>query len=163
MNEHEQRWRIYRATFDTNIFVRTVIRKDNLPNHLLSLWREGRFILILSQPIIDEVEKVLSRRKLRLKYKYTLNEIRYLVELLQQTSIVEVNTSFELCHRDSTDNIFVDCAILGRVQFLVSTDNDLIDNAQLKQDLFEFGVEIVDPPDFLEKIRAAEIKQPGSN
>ena len=153
MNEHEQRWRIYRATFDTNIFVRTVIRKDNLPNHLLSLWREGRFILILSQPIIDEVEKVLSRRKLRLKYQYTLNEVRDLVELLQQTSIVEVNTSFELCPRDSTDNIFVDCAILGRVQFLVSTDNDLIDNAELKQSLFEFGVAVTDPPNFLQEIQ----------
>ena len=152
MNEHEQRWRIYRATFDTNIFVRTVIRKDNLPNHLLSLWREKRFVLVLSQPIIDEVEKVLSRSKLRLKYQYTLNEVRDLVELLQQTSIVEVNTTFGLCHRDPTDNIFVDCAILGRVQFLVSTDNDLIDNSELKRALFEFGVGIVDPPDFLKEI-----------
>ena len=162
MNDHEQRWRIYRATFDTNIFVRTVIRKDNLPNHLLSLWREGRFILILSQPIIDEVEKVLSRRKLRLKYQYTLNEVRNLVELLQKTNIVEVNTSFELCHRDSTDNIFVDCAILGRVQFLVSTDNDLIDNPQLKQGLFEFGVEVAEPLNFLEKIREVGIDVPDS-
>ena len=152
MNASENRWRVYRVTFDTNIFVRTVIRKDNLPNHLLSLWREGRFVLALSQSIIDEVEKVLSRRKLRLKYKYTLNEVRDLVELLQQTSVVEVNTSFELCHRDSTDNIFVDCAILGRVQFLVSTDNDLIDNSELKQSLFEFGVAVTDPPNFLQEI-----------
>ena len=163
MNEHEQRWRIYRATFDTNIFVRTVIRKDNLPNYLLSLWREKRFVLVLSQPIIDEVEKVLSRPKLRLRYQYTLNEVSDLVELLQQTSIVEVNTSFELCHRDPTDNIFVDCAILGRVQFLVSTDNDLIDNPELKKALFEFGVTIIEPPNFLEKIREAEINRPAFN
>lgn len=142
--------------------MRTVIRKDNLPNHLLSLWREGRFVLVLSQSIIDEVEKVLSRRKLRLKYQYTLNEVRYLVELLQQANIVEVNTSFELCHRDPTDNIFIDCAILGRVQFLVSTDNDLIDNAQLKKGLFEFGVAIIDPPNFLKEIREAEIGVPDS-
>ena len=152
MNEHEQRWRVYRATFDTNIFVRTVIRKDNLPNHLLSLWRAGRFVLVLSQPIIDEVERVLSRRALRLKYRYTLTEVRDLINLLHQANIVEVSTSFELCHRDPTDNIFMDCAILGRVQFLVSTDNDLIDDAELKQALFEFGVEIVEPPDFLNEI-----------
>ena len=157
MNEPDNRWRIYRATFDTNIFVRTMIRKDNLPNHLLSLWRERQFILVLSQPIIDEVEKVLSRRALRLKYQYTLAEVRDLINLLHQAHITEVNTSFELCHRDPTDNIFADCAILGRVQFLVSTDNDLVDNPELKQALFEFGVEIVDPPDFLQKIQASEI------
>jgi len=137
--------------------VRTVIRKDNLPNYLLSLWREGRFVLVLSQPIIDEIEKVLSRRALRLKYKYTLAEVRDLINLLQQASIVEVNTSFELCHRDPTDNMFVDCAILGRVQFLVSADNDLIDNSELKQALFEFGVEIIDPSNFLQKIQDPEV------
>jgi len=157
VNEPENRWRVYRVTFDTNIFVRTVIRKDNLPNYLLSLWREGRFVLVLSQPIIDEIEKVLSRRALRLKYKYTLAEVRDLINLLQQASIVEVNTSFELCHRDPTDNMFVDCAILGRVQFLVSADNDLIDNSELKQALFEFGVEIIDPSNFLQKIQDPEV------
>ena len=157
MNEHEQRWRVYRATFDTNIFVRKVIRKDNLSNHLFSLWREGRFVLALSPAIIDEIEKVLSRRTLRLKYRYTLTEVKDLIDLLQQASIIEVNASFELCHRDPTDNMFVDCAILGRVQFLVSTDNDLIDDSELKRALFEFGVTIIDPPNFLEKIQEAEI------
>ena len=162
MNEPENRWRVYRATFDTNIFVRSVIQTDNLPNHLISLWREGRFILVLSQSIIDEVERVLSRRRLRLKYRYTLIEVANLIRLLQRANIVEVNTYLELC-RDTTDNMFVDCAVSGRVQFLVSYDNDLIDDSELKQALFEFGVEIVDPPNFLQKIQASEINQPNLN
>ena len=49
--------------------------------------------------------------------------------------------------------MFLDCAASGRVQFLVSYDNDLVDDSELKQDLFEFGVEIVEPPDFLDKIQ----------
>lgn len=163
MNEPENRWRVYRATFDTNIFVRSVIQTDNLPNHLISLWREGRLVLVLSQSIIDEVEKVLSRRALRLKYQYTLAEVADLINLLHQARIIEVNTTFGLCHRDPTDNMFVDCAILGRVQFLVSTDNDLIDNSELKRSLFEYGVEIVDPPDFLRKIQASGIDTPDPN
>ena len=152
MNEPENRWRIYWATFDTNIFVRTIIRKDNLSNHLLSLWREKRFILVLSQPIIDEVEKVLLRRKLRLKYQYSLTQVSNLLELLGLANIIEVNTHLELC-RDTTDNMLVDCAVSGRVQFLVSYDKDLVDDAELKQALFEFGVEVIEPPNFLEKIQ----------
>ena len=152
MNEPENRWRIYWATFDTNIFVRTVIRKDNLPNHLLSLWREKRFVLVLSQPIIDEVEKVLLRRKLRLKYQYTLTEVSNLLELLRLANIVEVNTHLELC-RDTADDMLVDCAVSGRVQFLVSYDKDLVDDVRLKRALFEFGVEVIEPPDFLNEIQ----------
>lgn len=163
MNEPDNRWRVYWATFDTNIFVRTIIQKNNLPNHLLSLWREDRFVLVLSQPIIDEVEKVLSRRALRLKYRYTLTAVKDLINLLHQARVIEVSTSFGLCHRDPTDNMFVDCAILGRVQFLVSTDGDLVDNTELKQALFEFGVEIAAPPNFLERIQESVINTPDLN
>jgi putative PIN family toxin of toxin-antitoxin system len=162
VNEHEQRWRVYRATFDTNIFVRSIIGKENLANYLISLWRERRFVLVLSQNIIDEVEKVLSRRALRLKYQYTLTEAADLISLLYQANIVELISSVELC-RDPKDDKFVDCAISGRVQFLVSYDNDLIDDSELKQALFEFGVEIVDPPNFLQKIQASGINQPNLN
>ena len=156
MNEPENRWRVYRATFDTNIFVRSVIGKENVANRLLSLWRERRFVLVLSQSIIDEVENVLSRRRLRLKYRYTLVEVTSLINLLQRASVVEVTSSFELC-RDPRDDMFVDCAISGRVQFLVSYDNDLIDDTELKKALFEFGVEIVEPSNFLQRIRESEI------
>ena len=152
MNEHENRRRVYRATFDTNIFVSSVIRKGNLPNRLLSLWREGRFVLILSQTIIDEIQKVLSRPKMRRKHGYPVSEITNLINLLQQANIGEVPSTFELC-RDAKDNMLVDCAISGRVQFLVSNDNDLLDDAELEKALFEYGVAIVNPPVFMEKIR----------
>lgn len=153
MNEPENRWRVYRATFDTNIFVRSLIQTENLANHLISLWLDGRFILVLSQTIVDEVRDVLLRPALMRELQYTHTEAMRLINLLPQASIIEVNTSFGLCHRDPTDNIFVDCAILGRVQFLVSTDNDLIDNPQLKRALFEYGIEIVDPLRFLKEIQ----------
>ena len=153
MNELENRWRVYRATFDTNIFVRSVIGKENLANHLLSLWRDRGFVLVLSQPIIDEVQEVLSRRKLRLKYRYTLTEVTNLISLLKRASIIEIHSSFEVC-RDPKDDKFIDCAISGRVQFLVSYDNDLIDDAELEKTLFEFGIEITNPPNFLERIRS---------
>ena len=163
MNEPENRWRVYRATFDTNIFVRSLTQTENLANRLISLWLDGRFVLVLSQAIVDEVRDVLLRPALMRELKYTRTEAMRLINLLPQASIVEINTSFGLCHRDPTDDIFVDCAILGRVQFLVSTDNDLVDNPELKQALFEFGVEIIDPPNFLRKIQEQEVNIPDLN
>ena len=152
MNEPENRWRVYRATFDTNIFVRSLIQKENLANYLISLWLDGRFVLVLSQAIVDEVRGVLLRPALMRELQYTRTEAMRLINLLSQARIVEVTSSFELC-RDPKDDMFVDCAVSERVQFLVSYDNDLIDDSELKQALFEYGVEIVDPPNFLKEIQ----------
>ena len=156
MNEPENRWRVYRATFDTNIFVRALIQKENLANHLISLWLEGRFILVLSQAIVAEIRGVLLRPALMRELQYTRTEAMRLINLLPQASIVEITTLSELC-RDPKDDIFIDCAISGRVQFLVSTDNDLVDDPELSKALYEFGVEVIEPPNFLEKIQETEI------
>ena len=121
---------------------------------MLSLWQAGRFVLVLSHAIIDEIQEVLSRRKMMRQYRYTLDEVANLINLLHQASTVEITSTFELC-RDTTDDKLVDCAILGRANFLVSYDNDLVNDAELKRALFEFGVEIVEPLVFLQKIEAA--------
>ena len=164
MNRHETRWRVYRATFDTNVLFQTLIRQDNLANLLLSLWREGRFVLVLSPTIVEEVQAVASRPRLMRKYRYTPQEVNALIHLLtQQAIIADVPFSFALCQRDMTDDKFIDCAILERAQFLVSYDKDLLDDSRLKQALFEFGVEVVEPPVFLENIRNAEIVVEVSN
>lgn len=164
MNRHEIRWRVYRATFDTNVLFRTLIRQDNLAHLLLSLWREGRFVLVLSPTIVEEVQAVASRPRLMRKYRYTLQEVDALIHLLTQRAIIaDVPFSFALCQRDMTDDKFIDCAILERVQFLVSYDKDLLDDSRLKRTLFEYGVEVVEPPVFLENIRNAEIVVEVSN
>ena len=153
MREPELRWRIYRITIDTNVFLRSLIRRKNDANHLLSLWRDLRFVLVLSQAILDEVREVLSRPHLIRKYSYTLQSVSHLINLLgQRAAIVEVPFSYELC-RDVKDNLIVDCAVWGRVQFLASYDNDFLNDSTLKQALFEFGVEIVHPGTFLGTLR----------
>lgn len=163
MSNHEVWWRVYRATFDTNVLFRTLIQQGNLANRLLSLWREGRFVLVLSPTIVEEVQAVASRPQLMRKYRYTLQEVDALIHLLTQRAVIaDVPFSLTLCQRDMTDNKLVDCAILGRVQYLVSSDNDLLD-LELKRALFEFGVEVVEPLIFLENIRNAEIVVEVSN
>ena len=158
MNEPENWWKVYRVTFDTNIFVRSLVQKENLANHLISLWLDGQFILVLSQTIVDEVQGVLLRPALMRELQYTRTDALRLINVLPQASIVEVTSSAELC-RDPKDDKFVDCAISGRVQFLVSYDKDLTDDSELKRALFEFGVGVVEPPDFLEKIREAQTNE----
>jgi len=156
-NRDEVWWRIYRATFDTNIFFRALTRKENLANHLISLWLDRRFVLVLSQAIVEEVQVVMSRREVIRKYPYVRREVTDLIDFLTRRAIlVKVPLSLALC-RDADDDKFVDCAALERVHYLVSYDKDLLEDPELRRALFEFGVEIVDPPAFLVKIQEAEI------
>ncbi|MDE0186126.1 MAG: putative toxin-antitoxin system toxin component, PIN family [Candidatus Poribacteria bacterium] len=153
MNVPEHRWRVYRITIDTNVLLRSLIRRKNDANQLLSLWRDLRFVLVLSHAILDEIREVLSRPELIQKYSYTVHSIAHLLNLLgQRAVIVEVPFSYELC-RDVKDDPVADCAVWGRVQFLVSYDNDFLDDSALRRALFEFGVEIVHPRTFLETIQ----------
>lgn len=153
MNVTEQWWRVYRITIDTNVFLRSLIRRKNDANHLLSLWRDLRFVLVLSQAILDEIRAVLSRPELIQKYSYSLHSVSHLINLLGQRSvIVEIPFSYKLC-RDVEDDPVADCAVWGRVQFLVSYDSDFLNDSTLRQALFEFGVEIVHPGTILETIR----------
>jgi len=152
VSEPELRWRVYRITIDTNVFLRSLIGSKNNATHLLSLWHELRFVLVLSHAILDEIREVLSRPHLIQKYSYTLHSVTQLINLLGQRSvIVEVPFSYKLC-RDVEDDPVVDCAVWGRVQFLVSYDNDFLDDFTLRRALFEFGVESAHPRTILEKI-----------
>ena len=162
MSEPEIWLRVYRATLDTNIFLRALIRKGNVSDRILELWQTGRFVLVLSQAILDEIRDVLLRPSLLRKYHYSPEIATQLIDLLTQRAIiVDVPFSLELC-RDPNDDPFIDCAVLGRVHFLVSYDNDLLAHPQLRGALFEFGVEIVSPPAFVERIREAETETGGN-
>ena len=163
MNNHEVWWRVYRVTFDTNVFFRALTRPGNLASHLVALGLNKRFILVLSQAIIDEVQTVMSRRDVIRKYPHGPRETTCLINGLKEKAIIaDVPFSFALC-RDVKDDKFIDCAILERAQFLVSYDKDLLDDSRLKRALFEFGVDVVEPRLFLENIRNAEIVVEVSN
>ncbi len=151
MSEPEDWQRIYRVTVDTNIFLRS-FRKGSPADYLVSLWREQQFVLVLSENILDEVGEVLLRPYLMERYSYTRQEAIDLTnELTQRAIIVKVPDSYKLC-RDAKDDRFVDCAIWGRSQFLVSYDNDILDDS-LKQALLEFGVKIIHPHAFVRRIQ----------
>jgi len=94
----------------------------------------------------------LKRPWLVEKYGYDVEQVDGLVKLVYQKAIfVEPIFSLKLC-RDKKDDKFVDCSILGRVQYLVSGDNDILSDENLKRQLFEYGVEVISTFDFYQNI-----------
>lgn len=141
-SEVTERIKVIRTVLDTNIFLRALIRKGNISNKIIELWKSDKFLLITSEDILNEMSEVLRRSFLIEKYGYQLHQADRLIELITKKAIfVKPFYSLELC-RDEHDNKFVDCAILGNVKFLVSEDKDIIQDYKLQKKLFEYGIEV---------------------
>src|SRR6266852_5602490 len=52
---------VVRAVVDTNVWVSAAIKPRGLPGQILSAYREDRFTLLVSEPLLDELAEVLGR------------------------------------------------------------------------------------------------------
>ncbi|MCB0597088.1 MAG: putative toxin-antitoxin system toxin component, PIN family [Lewinellaceae bacterium] len=107
----------YRLVLDTNVFLVSI-----LPHHKYWWVFEGiiyqRYTLLVSNEILMEyLEKCIQ------KYGDSLSNER--LEFLLEFSNVELITPYyhwELIQNDPDDNKFVDCAVAGQADFLVTHD-----------------------------------------
>ena len=74
-----------RAVLDTNVLVAAVLSGQGAPRQLLEEWLGGRFELVSSPRLIDEVRRVLTYPKIRTFI--TEEEAEELVRLIETTSV----------------------------------------------------------------------------
>jgi putative PIN family toxin of toxin-antitoxin system len=114
---------MYRLIIDTNVIVSSLLFAYSVPRQAVNKALDHGNILI-SQPIVLELTKVLSRKKLN---RYLLEEerIKFLADFLKVTEVIEITQNFDLC-RDKKDNKFIDLAVCGNADYLITGDDDLL-------------------------------------
>jgi uncharacterized protein len=118
---------LLRAVIDTNILVSGLIRKQILPGQVLRHLRYSDFSIIYSVPIMVEVVEVLSRPQFRHKYQVVSDDIAALINLVRlRGEMVSPDRKIDAC-RDPKDNCFLEAAIEGNADIIVSGDKDLLD------------------------------------
>ena len=101
---------------------------------------------------MEEIFEILLRPELINRYPYSQKDVENLANLINQRAvIITPQISFDYC-RDPDDNKFISCAIVGRAQYLVSGDSDLVDDKQLQKTLREYGVQISTSLEFVREI-----------
>lgn len=112
-----------RLVLDTNILISSLLSKHSTPFFVVN-YAFKHHILLGSQETLGEVEKVVFRKKFD---KYLSNEERYifLAKFMAEAEMVEIIERFNVC-RDTKDNCFLDLAINGRADFLITGDEDLL-------------------------------------
>ena len=132
-----------RAVLDTNVILSALLFGGRTGG-LVTAWQTGRFRLLLSRAILQEVLRVLAYPKFHL----TENEIRGLVEeeLIPFAKTVIIRRRPVVRLRDPDDLAVVACALTGRARYLVTGDADLLSLESIRQ------VEVIRPAEFMRHI-----------
>jgi len=135
------------VVLDTQLLLRgATARRSTLSRKIYLAWLAGRYELLLSEEIFAEIAAVFSDPFVvrRLKISDAILE-RTLLSLQARCQWVEVEGKIRAC-RDPSDDKFLECAVNGRADYIVSADKDLLDLVTFQ------GIEIVDAPTFWRKL-----------
>ena len=133
-----------RVVMDTNVLVSTLISEKGAPGRLLALWQEEKFDLIISPEIIQELERVLHYPKLQRRHRLSDRGIQEFLRLLRrQATEVTPTSSLTIIARDAEDDRYLECALAGDADAIVSGDQHLLELGQHQ------GIQILTPAGFL--------------
>jgi uncharacterized protein len=128
---------------DTGVWVSGVFFRRGIPAAILRAWRDSRFTIVVTSATLGELESKLREKAIQFGAPPTLPEewIAYVRVFARMAPVTE--DARGVC-RDVDDDKFLDAAVSGGAQYVVSGDHDLqvLDKYQ--------GVQILSPRDFAE-------------
>lgn len=135
-----------RVVVDTGVLVSGLILPRGTIGNVLHALRDGRFVPIYSTPMMIEVINVLGRPKFQAKYQIQPNDIMELINLIRLRGELVIPKQMVTICRDPKDNKFLEAALAGEADSIVTGDDDL-----LVLHPFE-GVDILRPAEFLARL-----------
>jgi putative PIN family toxin of toxin-antitoxin system len=109
-----------RVILDTNVFISMAL--GGQVGKINDGWKAGKFTLVVSDDIVSEYLDVLRRPKLHLSSQTVTAIANRIYRKAKFTTPKEKVTVIEA---DPSDNKFLEAAITGRVDFIVSGDKHL--------------------------------------
>ena len=130
-----------RIVIDTNVMVSAYL--GGRLETIIVAWIEGKFVLTVSNQIVNEYINVLSRPKFKIA-RAELDDFAALI--LSKAEFVVPGESIRVVEADPSDNKFLEAAVTGQADYIISGDKHL-------RDLKEFrGIAILTPSAFLEQL-----------
>lgn len=140
---------IPRAFVDTNIWISAFISPNGAPARVLAALFQDRFVPIVSQALMTEIDAVLLRPRIRRRIQLSdelLEQVR--ANLSERAMYVIPTGELRLC-RDQRDDILLETAIRGEAHYVVSRDDDIKRDLDLIAHLRDNGVAVVSVAQFL--------------
>lgn len=112
-----------KVVLDTNVIISALFWEGN-SRKIYDLVREGKLITLLSDDMERELIRVLGYEKFGLSPQEILPFIR---SLRTYAKHVETKSNIAVVIADPTDNIFLECALDGGADCIISGDKHLLD------------------------------------
>jgi putative PIN family toxin of toxin-antitoxin system len=132
-----------RVVIDTNVLISAFIKPKGSLGILLPRLRTGAYSLLYSDRSLEELVDVLGRPRLRRKYLFSDEDVKTLLGIILLLGEKVVPTRRIAFCRDPKDDKFLEIAVAGKADAIVSGDRDLLD-----LNSFE-GIPILKPSLFL--------------
>ena len=137
-----------RAVLDANVLVSSILSSKGIPARIFSAWREEKFLVVTSRAILHEIGRVLRYPKLKKRHGWPEARIQSFLEDLARLAVpTPGKLSLSVVADDPADNRYVECAVEGEADYLVSGDGHL-----LKLGAYE-NILILRPREFFDVLR----------
>lgn len=132
-----------RLVLDTNTIIRAATGHGAV-REILDLWLEGKFQILISTSILLEYEEVLHRPKFKFPNWAIVN---FLHPFLNHAIQISPRKTYNLVLDDPEDNKFLDCAIEGKADFIITNDSHLLKLKSIED------IRIITPNKFLKLLK----------
>lgn len=126
-----------KVVLDTNAFIAAYYNSDSASAHIIDLCCRGECQAVFSPHIRKEVESILKQAKANEGFRERVQKF------FKGARMVRVTQEIPLVMEDPDDNKFLNCALRGGADYLVTSDRHL-----LKLDEY-LGTKVCKPSQFL--------------
>lgn len=133
-----------RSVVDTNVIVSVLLSPSGSPARVIQRWESEAFDLLVSEPILVEYRRALKYDHLRAHHRMTAEEISQVIEGFREFGLlIDVSLDLDVIPEDPEDNKFIECAITGKANYIVTGDSHLLALQDYQ------GIRILTPAAFL--------------
>lgn len=129
-----------KVVLDTNVFISGIFWEGNFCSQIIDKWRKGEFELVSSKELIEELVETLNSFKIQLDEEIIIG---WKNTIIRNAIIVEPSEKIEIIKEDQDDNKFLETAIAGNIDFIISQDNHLLKLKEYQ------GIKIIRPEEFI--------------
>lgn len=130
------------VVIDTNVFI-SALGWDAKPERCLRLIFNQSVVGFISPDIVTELQEVLSYPK----FSFSNEESKtFIAIILDSFIVVNPTDSVNVITDDPDDNIVLECALAGDVDFIVSGDSHLLNHGTFRD------ISILTPDEFLHEL-----------
>ncbi|MGD9347291.1 MAG: putative toxin-antitoxin system toxin component, PIN family [Candidatus Aminicenantes bacterium] len=128
-----------KIVIDTNVFISAILFRSPT-SRLVSLWQKNAISVLISSAVLKEYTRALAYPK----FKLANTEIGGVVEreLLPYVHPVKVKRSLNIVTEDPSDNKFLELAVTGKADYILSGDKHLLDLKNFR------AIKIMTPAEF---------------